>query len=66
MTTATTTHPLPAVHAYETDDEMVVEIELPADGEGAQIKVDTGLLAVTVPLPHPTPHRWNNPDATPS
>jgi hypothetical protein len=66
MTTATATHPLPVVHAYETDDEMVVEIELPPHGEGVQIKVDTGVLAVTVPVPHPKRHRWTSPDATPS
>jgi hypothetical protein len=37
---------LPAVHAYETDDKMVVEIELPADGEG-----DTNALIEWMRLP---------------
>lgn len=65
MSTATAEHPGTAMHVYETKDEMVVEVELPSDGQNVQIKVDKGVLAVTVPIAHPKRRRWNNPDATP-
>jgi HSP20 family molecular chaperone IbpA len=66
MSTATATHALPAVHAYETDDEVIVQVELPAGGRNVEVSVDESVLAVRVPRPHPKPHRRNNPDATPS
>jgi hypothetical protein len=44
------THPLPAVHAYEKADELVIEIELGAEGaQDYELTVHPHVLTVKVP-----------------
>jgi HSP20 family molecular chaperone IbpA len=52
----TAVQPLPAVHTYEDDDELVVEIDLPEnDRRDFELTVEHGALKVTVPRPRREP-----------
>jgi HSP20 family molecular chaperone IbpA len=65
MTTAT--HIPPTLRAHEDADELVVEIELPADNaDGFELDVDQSLLTVKVPRPPVERDEWRiHADATP-
>lgn len=53
-------HPLPTVEAYETDEELVLEIELPADRPHVKAELNDRILKLTISRPprHPAwePH----------
>lgn len=62
MATSTKAHP--AVHAHETDEEFIVEIELPAASAPLQLELDAGRLTVRVRVPH-LEQAWTvHPEAT--
>jgi HSP20 family molecular chaperone IbpA len=61
---AVMTHAHPAVRAFETDDDFVVEVELPALGAPLQLDLQARSLTIRIPVPHQL-HEWRaNPDAS--
>ena len=59
-------HPLPAVQTYETDDELVLEIELPVDAPHVKAELNDHLLRLTISRPPRHPAWEAHPDAGPS
>jgi len=62
MATVTGAHP--AVRAFETTEDFVVEIELPAPNAPVHLDLEARRLTVRVPVPHHEREWHVNPDAT--
>lgn len=62
MAIATDAHP--AVRAFETDEDFVVEIELPAQEAPVHLDLEARSLTVRIPVPHHQREWHVNPDAT--
>ena len=60
--TAFAHHPLPAVQAYETDDELVLEIELPVEAPHVKAELNDHVLKLTVSRPSRHPAWAAHPD----
>ena len=59
-------HPLPAVQAYETEDELVLEIELPAEAPHVKAELNERMLKLTISRPSRHPAWEAHPDVGPS
>ncbi|MEX0675161.1 MAG: hypothetical protein WD981_02645 [Gaiellaceae bacterium] len=55
-------HPLPAVQTYETDDELVVEVELPAGEPLVKAELKGRILKLTIARPPRHPAWEAHPD----
>jgi HSP20 family molecular chaperone IbpA len=62
MAIATEAHP--AVRAFETDEDFVVEIELPAARAPLHLDVEGRTLIIRVPVPHHEREWRLHPDVT--
>ena len=58
-------HTLPAVESYETDDELVVEIELPAEEPHIRTELKGRTLRLTIDRPPRHPAWEPHPDTAP-
>ncbi|HEY7708193.1 MAG TPA: hypothetical protein VH968_13580 [Gaiellaceae bacterium] len=50
--------PLRTVHAYETDEDTVLEVELPAESARLTFALDGRTLTVRIPRADRKPDRW--------
>jgi hypothetical protein len=58
-------HPLPAVQTFETDEELIVEIELPGDEPHFQAELRGRILRLAIPRPPRHPAWEPHPDVAP-
>lgn len=59
-------HPLPAVRTYETDDRLVLEIELPAEAPHVKAELNDRTLTLTISRPPRHPAWEARPDSAPT